>query len=149
MKNLANVHIFWEGGEHLKSSSWDLTDWNFRGSVCLWQFCDSLCDQFVLEWFKIRCQFYKSKVYDCLKPFRPSKNIKSDPKWMLLLNHWYTTISGHFFAMCMFIFHKTEVQRVILICLMGLNFNWFKNYGLKCILRLNTALANSQKNGNW
>ena len=72
-------------------------------------------------------------------------NLKTDPKRMLLLNNCYTTVSGPFFAMCMFIFHKTEVQRVILICLMGLNFNWFKSYGLKCILRLNATLANSQK----
>ena len=64
---------------------------------------------------------------------------------MLLLNNCYTTVSGPFFAMCMFIFHKTEVQRVILIRLTGLNFNWFKSYGLKCILRLNATLANSQK----
>ena len=49
----------------------------------------------------------------------------------------------------MFIFHKTEVQRIILICLMGLNFNWFKSYGLKCILRLKATLANSQKNGHF
>ena len=72
-------------------------------------------------------------------------HLKTDPKRMLLLNNCYTTVFGHFFAMCMFIFHKTEVQRVILICLMGLNFNWFKSYGLKCILRLNATLANSQK----
>ena len=72
-------------------------------------------------------------------------HLKTDPKRMLLLNNCYTTVSGHFFAMCMFIFHKTEVQKVILICLMGLNFNWFKSYGLKCILRLNATLANSQK----
>ena len=77
--------------------------------------------------------------------------VKTDPKRMLLLNNWYTTIPGHFFAMCMFIFHKTEVQRVILICLMGLNCNWFKSYGLKCILRLNATLANSHQliNGHF
>jgi hypothetical protein len=68
---------------------------------------------------------------------------------MLLFNNCYTTVSGSFFAMCMFIFHKTEVQRVILICIMGLNFNWFKSNRLKCILRLKSTLANSQKNGNW
>ena len=33
----------------------------------------------------------------------------------------------------MFIFHKPEVQRVILICSAGLNFDWFKKYGLKCV----------------
>ena len=29
------------------------------------------------------------------------------------------TISGRFFANCMFIFHKIEIQTVILMCLIG------------------------------
>ena len=62
--------------------------------------------------------------------------VKTDWKRMLLLNDPYTTVSGHFFDICMFIFHKPEVQTVILICSTGLNFNWFKSYGLKCSLRL-------------
>ena len=33
------------------------------------------------------------------------------------INDRVTTISGHFFAICMFIFHKTEVSTVILRCL--------------------------------
>ena len=64
---------------------------------------------------------------------------------MLLLNNCYTTISGHFFAMCIFIFHKTEVHTVILRCWTGLNLDWFKNYGLRCSLRLHASSANSQK----
>ena len=52
--------------------------------------------------------------------------LKSDRKWMLLLNNCYKIISGHFFAICNFIFHKTEVQTVNLRCLTGLNHNWFK-----------------------
>jgi hypothetical protein len=32
----------------------------------------------------------------------------------------------------MFIFHKTEIQTVILICLTGLNSDWFKSYETKC-----------------
>ena len=48
------------------------------------------------------------------------------------LSNCYKTVSGHFIAICIFIFHKTEVQAVILRCSMGLNFNWFKIYGLKC-----------------
>ena len=32
----------------------------------------------------------------------------------------------------MFIFHKTEVQTVILRCLMGLNLNWLKSYDKEC-----------------
>ena len=45
----------------------------------------------------------------------------------------------------MFIFHKTEVQKVILRCRMGLNLDWFKSYGLRCGLRLRASTANSQK----
>ena len=66
--------------------------------------------------------------------------IKSDPKRMLLLNNCYKIVSGHFFAVRIFIFHKTEVQTVILRCLMGLNCNWFKRYGLRCSRRLNGYL---------
>ena len=38
-----------------------------------------------------------------------------------------TTISGHFFDICMAIFHRAEVQTVILRCLMGLNLEFWKN----------------------
>ena len=57
----------------------------------------------------------------------------------------FTTISGHFFANCMFIFHKTEVQMVILRCLTGLHLDWFRHYGLRCRWRPCMCLANSQK----
>ena len=40
-------------------------------------------------------------------------------------------ISSHFFANYMIVFHKTEVQKIILRCLMGLNSNWFKSYDTK------------------
>ena len=45
----------------------------------------------------------------------------------------------------MFIFHKTEVQTVILRWWMGLNFDCFKSYGLRCSLRPRASSANSQK----
>ena len=44
---------------------------------------------------------------------------------------WFSTISSQFFAIYICIFHKTEVQTVILRCLPGLNSNWFKNYDIK------------------
>ena len=72
-------------------------------------------------------------------------HIKSVSKWKLLLNNCYEMFSGHFFAICIFIFHKTEVQTVILRCLTGLNLNWFKSYGLRCNLRPKASSANSQK----
>ena len=45
----------------------------------------------------------------------------------------YSIISGHFSPNCMFIFHKNEVQTVILRCLMSLNLNWFKSYDTKSV----------------
>ena len=41
------------------------------------------------------------------------------------INDGVTTNSGHFFEICMIIFHKTEVQTVIMTCLTGLNSNKF------------------------
>ena len=67
--------------------------------------------------------------------------IKTDQKQMLLLNDCSMIGAG----ICMFIFHKPEVQTVILIYSTGLNLNWFKSYGLKGSLRPHTTLANSQK----
>ena len=61
------------------------------------------------------------------------------------INDRVATVSGHFFAICVFIFHKTEVQTVILRCLTGLNLNWFKSYGLRCNLRPRASSVNSQK----
>ena len=56
-----------------------------------------------------------------------------------LINGHFTTIAGHFFAKCMYIFHKTEVQTVILKCLTSLNPNWYKSYDTK---RKNARNAN-------
>ena len=61
------------------------------------------------------------------------------------------TISVHFLTNHMVIFHKTEIQTVILRCLMSLNLNWYKSYDTK---RKNSKNANLcfwtklQKNGN-
>ena len=43
----------------------------------------------------------------------------------------FTTISSHFFDNCLYIFHKTELQTVILRCWTDLNHNWFKSYDTK------------------
>ena len=39
-------------------------------------------------------------------------------------------IFGHFFANYMKFFHKTEVQTVILRCLICLHLNWIKSYDI-------------------
>ena len=57
-------------------------------------------------------------------------------------------MSGHFFANCMLIFHKTEVQTVILMCLMGLNSIWFKSYDTKrknAEMQMSVFVQNRQK----
>ena len=46
-------------------------------------------------------------------------------------NGHFLTICGHFYGNYIDIFHKTEIQMVILRCLMSLNFNWFKSYDTK------------------
>ena len=58
--------------------------------------------------------------------------LKTDRKRKLLRNDRFTTLSGHFFANYMNIFHKTEVQTVNLRCLTDLNPNLFKSYDTKC-----------------
>ena len=73
-------------------------------------------------------------------------NLKSVYKWMFLYKCPLYDHSWPFFRhMCVCIFHKTEVLTVILRCLMGLNLDWVKSYGLKCSLRHRASSANSQK----
>ena len=61
-----------------------------------------------------------------------------------MINGRCRTLSGHIFANCINIFHKTVVQKVILMCLTGGNLNWCKSYDKKCTLRLRTILAKSE-----
>ena len=78
-------------------------------------------------------------------------NINSDRKWMLLTCGHFRTISGHFFANYMNIFHKTEIQTVILRCLMSLKLNRCKSYDTKCKNPENaneSFFSKSQKNGD-
>ena len=49
--------------------------------------------------------------------------------WLMTI--FWPFLSNHFFANYMNIFHKTEVQAVILRCWMGPYFNWFKSYDTK------------------
>ena len=52
---------------------------------------------------------------------------------MTITNVHFTMISGHFFfANCMFIFHKTEVQTVILRCLTSLILSCYNSFDTKC-----------------
>ena len=46
--------------------------------------------------------------------------------------HKWPVLDQSFFANYMSIFHKTEIQTVILRCLMCLNLNWIKSYDPAC-----------------
>ena len=50
-----------------------------------------------------------------------------------------------FFANYILIFHKTEIQTIILRCITCLNLYWFKNYGLRCNLRPKASSVSFQK----
>ena len=45
-------------------------------------------------------------------------------------NGHFTPISGHFFGTYLSIFHKTEIQTVILRCLVCKNCSWIKSYDI-------------------
>ena len=57
--------------------------------------------------------------------------VKTDRTRMLLLNDCSMISSGHFFAICMSIFHKPESQTVILVYSTALNPNLLKSYDKK------------------
>ena len=61
-----------------------------------------------------------------------------------------TTISGHFFANYIKIFHKTEVLTVILRCITHLNLNWIKSYDInhKCFRQLCFSILEEKKTAN-
>ena len=67
---------------------------------------------------------YKIQILPILFFFQFCKK-KIENLW--LINGYFTTISGHFFANYMNIFHKTEIQMVISGCLVCLNPNWIKS----------------------
>ena len=60
------------------------------------------------------------------------------PALIAVFDHFWS-----FFWQLPFIFHKTEVQTVILRCWTAPNLNWFKSYGTKCKYFF-LDLANSQ-----
>jgi hypothetical protein len=53
--------------------------------------------------------------------YQPLSQLYSDSIQMTIMYFNILTIFGHFFANCMVIFQKTEVQTIILRCLTGLN----------------------------
>ena len=74
-----------------------------------------------LNWSKIYGLRCSERPFECLVN---SKNVATD-KWPFYDHVW------PFFAKYMVIFHKTEIQTVILRCLTSLNLNWFQRYDEK------------------
>ena len=73
--------------------------------------------------------------YDTKCTLRPRKILAKseiDHQNLHLINDHFTTISGHFFAIYMKIFHKMEVQTVNLRCWTSLNHDWYNSYDTKC-----------------
>ena len=53
-----------------------------------------------------------------------------------LINGHFMTISGHFSTSYIDIFHKNDVQTVILRCLVCLNLNWIQSYNMILVKNL-------------
>ena len=75
----------------------------------------------------------KMSVSELLKNTKPWKTLlktllKGDSQNLRLIDGHFPTLCSHCFANYMNIFHKTEVQTVILRCWMVLYLNWFKSY---------------------
>ena len=71
----------------------------------------------------------------------------SDPYF----RHYFTTISGHFFANYINIFHKTEVLKNILWCQTCLNLNWIKKSDINTnyFLFIKKSTKPSTSSQNW
>ena len=96
-----------------------------------------------IDWFKKICLRCKWRPQACLANFQ---NITTD-KWTFYYHIW------PFFANCMVIFHKNEIQTVILRCLRSLNLNWSNWYDTKWKNAKNTkecfcTKLQKTKNGN-
>ena len=56
-------------------------------------------------------------------------SILEEKNWKFKIQKWpFSPISGHFFGTYVSIFHKTEIQTVILRCLVCKNSSWIKRY---------------------
>ena len=66
-----------------------------------------------------------------------------------LINGRFTTISDHFCANYMIIFHKTEIQTIISRCWPSLNHDWYYSYDTKCKNRTCIIFYNIAKKWKW
>ena len=94
----------------------------------------SIFQQISFEILELYCDWLKDEQYSCkiiLDLYFPSRfkfdiKVCSFKKETTFRNGHFTTISGHFIANYVNIFHKIGVPTVILSCLKCLNLNWIK-----------------------
>ena len=67
-------------------------------------------------------------LLNVFKTLKTLKNLEGVSKRSRLTNCHFTIISSQISAIYIIIFHKTEVQMVILSCCTGLYLNWCKSY---------------------
>ena len=96
-----------------------------------------------IQWITRRKHDVKQKLH--WKPHHPhppplasatiwkleNSDIETGRQNLRQLNCCFTTISSHFFTIYIYVFHKTEIDTVILRCWMGLHLTWFKIYDKK------------------
>ena len=71
--------------------------------------------------------WHKTQSYSILGVFN---FVRKKNEKLTLINGHFMTISGHFSASLIEIFHKTDVQTVILRCLVSQNLNWIQSYDM-------------------
>ena len=86
-----------------------------------------------------------SKKYGLICQWRPRTGLANPQK--IPTGKWpFYTMFGHCFTNCMFVFHKTELQKIILSCLRSLNLYWYKIYDTKGKNAYGVFVQNCKKN---
>ena len=130
---LVHCHNHWEMCQmkrvYYGSSSSIIFNQNARNSKIIRQISSKFSHLLIPNYTNSLVNAYSFYTIDC-------SEMKENDKWL-----FPAIVFGNYVT----ILHKTEVQTVILRCLMGLNIDWFKIYGLWCTWRPRTCLANFQK----
>ena len=88
-------------------------------------------------------------LLNVFKTLKTRKNLEGVSKRSRLTNCHFTIISSQISAIYIIIFHKTEVQTVILRCWTGLYHNWFKSYDKNEKHVKNAKTPKIAKNSTW
>jgi hypothetical protein len=117
-------------GSKVMAYKWPLYDlfWPNFWHMCVYLSQNWGSDSHLRGLMDLNIDWVKSYGLRCsLRPRASSANSQK-----IATDRW--SFSDHiwpFFANCMFVFHKTQIQTVILRCLMSLNLNWYKSYDKK------------------